>query len=836
MAAGRDETVDHPLIEPGTIEARPYQTDLVEQAVETHTLVALPTGLGKTAVSLRVTARRLQDDPAAKALLLAPTKPLVEQHAAFYRDALTIPEEEIVVLTGETAPDERAAVFQDARVAIATPQVVENDLLGSRIDLDPVVHLTFDECHRATGDYPYAYIAERCHETASDSLVTGMSASPGDDREAIGQVMENLELARIAVKTESDPDVAAYTKHTDVDWIEVDLPDGIIEMRDRLQDVLTDRLEQLSELGVTSSTNPEISQRDLHEIRQRLQGLIDDDDPAGYEGMSIHAEIMKIKRAVELVETQSVEALDRYFERQQNAARSSGASKATQRFVSDPEVRRAMDAARSYDELHPKYRQVRILLAQTLGVGDGERVIVFTESRDTAESLTDFLGEHFAAQRFVGQTEKEHSEGMTQAEQTAVLEEFRAGEFEVLVSTSVGEEGLDVPEVDLVCFFEPVPNAIRSIQRRGRTGRQERGRVVVLVAQDTRDEAYYWISKRQEKQMAEDLKALKADAEAIEAEYGQTKLDAYADSAGAGTGPTTARDDDGATADRAAATNGDRTTTGQENDQAGIADFEAAGNAAEGDGDDAPATGEETTDDVPDEDQSSDDEGVVATAAGEEAVEIVVDQRELDASIARTLNATEGIQTRLETLAVGDYVCSDRVAVERKAIPDFLATLFDGDRDLFDQVGALASHYDRPVLVIEGEGDLYGERNVHPNAIRGALASLAVDFGMSVLFTRDEEDTARLLETIARREQESGRREVSVHGTSAAKTLPEQQEYVVASIADVGPVTARSLLEALGSVEAVLTADAEALQSVEGVGEITADRIREVVGTDYDPR
>jgi Fanconi anemia group M protein len=506
-----------------------------------------------------------------------------------------------------------------------------------------------------------------------------------------------------------------------------------------------------------------------------------------------------------------------------------------------------MEAARSYDELHPKYRQVRILLAQTLGVGDGERVIVFTESRDTAESLTDFLGEHFAAQRFVGQTEKEHSEGMTQAEQTAVLDDFRAGEFEVLVSTSVGEEGLDVPEVDLVCFFEPVPNAIRSIQRRGRTGRQERGRVVVLVAQDTRDEAYYWISKRREKEMAEDLEALKADAEAIEDEYGQTKLAQYADGDGASTGSGAGAADGPETGGEAAAGEA-RSGTGQGDGQAGIADFEPTeeetgdeeATAAEEPAD-SEAGAEEGKDSKEDADERKDgeanaDEGVVATAAGEEAVEIVVDQRELDASIARTLNSTEGIETRLEALAVGDYVCSDRVAVERKAVPDFLATLFDGDRDLFDQVGDLASHYGRPVLLIEGEADLYGERNVHPNAIRGALASLAVDFGISVLFTRDEEDSARLLETIARREQESGDRAVSVHGTSAAKTLPEQQEYVVASIADVGPVTARSLLEALGSVENVLTADAEELQSVDGVGEVTADRIREVVGSDYEPR
>ncbi|MFW6004193.1 MAG: DEAD/DEAH box helicase, partial [Halodesulfurarchaeum sp.] len=564
MAAGEATTVDHPLIEPGTIEARPYQTDLVEQARAAHTLVSLPTGLGKTAVSLRVTADRFDDaGSSAMAMLLAPTKPLVEQHAAFYREALRVPDEEIVVFTGETRPEDRADLFESARVIVATPQVVENDLLGNRIDLDSVVHLTFDECHRATGDYPYAYIAERYHEEAADPLVTGMSASPGDDEEAIRTVMANLGLERVAVKTESDPDVAEYTYGTDVEWLRVELPEAVLEIRDRLQGVLSDRLETLAELGVTNSTDPEISQGDLHEIRSKLQRLIDRDDPAGYEGMSVHAEIMKVKRAVELVETQSVDALDRYFERQKNAARSSGASKASQRFVSDPEVRRAMEQARSFDDLHPKFRRVRILLAETLGIKGGDRVIVFTESRDTAEALTEFLSEGFAVQRFVGQGDKEGSSGMTQTEQTAVLEDFRAGEFEVLVSTSVAEEGLDVPEVDLVCFFEPVPNAIRSIQRKGRTGRQTEGKVVVLMAEDTRDEAYYWISKRREEEMAAELESLRAVAPDLEAEFGgQADLEAF-----------TGRGD----SDAESGSETPRTADGSGDGQSGIGDFDPAG-------------------------------------------------------------------------------------------------------------------------------------------------------------------------------------------------------------------------------------------------------------------
>ncbi|MFC6753404.1 ERCC4 domain-containing protein, partial [Halorubrum tibetense] len=244
--------------------------------------------------------------------------------------------------------------------------------------------------------------------------------------------------------------------------------------------------------------------------------------------------------------------------------------------------------------------------------------------------------------------------------------------------------------------------------------------------------------------------------------------------------------------------------------------------------DDESDSAEETATDA---DEASD--GVVATAGVEDGVEVVVDQRELDSSIAKSLSTREGLVTRLETLAVGDYVLSDRVAVERKSAADFVDSMLDADRSLFQQVGELSRAYARPVLIVEGT-NLYGQRDIDPNAIRGALASLAVDFGISVLRTEGETDTTELLATIARREQETRDREVSVHGEKTTKTRAEQQEYVVSSIADIGPITARSLLEHFGSVEAVMTAEKTDLLEVDGVGSVTAERIREVVGSEYE--
>jgi Fanconi anemia group M protein len=816
MAATDDVArIEHPLLTPGFLERRLYQLQLAGTAQTADTLVCLPTGLGKTTVSLLVTAERLQDVDGT-ALMLAPTKPLVQQHAEFYREALQIPDEEIVVFTGEVRPEDRAALWADARVVIATPQVVENDLVGNRISLRDVTHLTFDECHRATGDYAYVYIAERYHADAADPLVTGMSASPGGDEEEILQVCENLGIQEVEVMTEEDADVADFTHDTDVQWERVDLPDEILEIRDLINEVISDRLEDLKELGVTNTTQPDLSQKKLNGMRAELQKLINNDQSEGYQGMSTHAEVMKLRRAVELVETQSVESVRRYFERQREDARSSGASKASQRMVSDPRVRRAMRKAQQYDDLHPKFSNARILLAQTLGIGEGERVIVFTESRDTAEALTEFLGQSFETRKFVGQGDKEGSDGMTQTQQQERLDAFRNGEFEVLVSTSVAEEGLDVPEVDLVLFYEPVPTAIRSIQRKGRTGRQTSGKVVVLLANDTRDEAFFWISRRREQEMEDELRKLKSVAEDVEEE-----LDDSQQSLGDFDGGSPGEPDEEAA----------------ERLEPGLTDF--AEESGPDQDTDAETTNTQPADAEPDSPESDESEGIVATATAtaatdteEDHVEVVVDQRELDSPIAKELSRREGVETRLETLAVGDYVLSDRVAVERKSVSDFLDTLTGGDRSMFDQVGDLARAYARPVVILEGE-NLYDERNVHPNAIRGALSSLAIDFDASVLRTEDENDTADLLEVLATREQETSDRTVSVHGEKSGKTLAEQQEYVVGSVADIGPVTARSLLEEFGTVEAVMTARKEDLMAVSGVGEVTADRLREVVGSEY---
>ncbi|MDY6774520.1 MAG: DEAD/DEAH box helicase [Halobacteria archaeon] len=763
--------IDHPLLNDSTVERRMYQLELSSAALSSPSLVVLPTGTGKTSVSLLVTAARL-NRLGGKSLLLAPTKPLVEQHAEFFREALEVPDSEIVVFTGDTPPDERSDVWEDARVVIATPQVIENDIIGSRIDLSDVVHLTFDECHRATGDYSYVYIAESYARDAKSPLVTGMTASPGSNKEEILEVCDNLGIENVEIMTEEDSDLSEYTHDTDVEWKHVDVPDEILELRDLIEDVVKDRMERLKSLGVINTARTDISMNKLLSARGEIQEMIDNDESAGYSAMSIHAEVMKLRHAVEIVETQGVDTLVSYFEKLENEARSSGGSKAVKRLMSEDRIQEARRRVEEYDGLHPKMEVLRPYVVDVLSGDDPSRVIVFTEYRDTAATLTDFFESHdgIEPQRFVGQSNRDGDPGMTQKDQKEAIEGFKSGESNVLVATSVAEEGIDIPEVDLVLFYEPVPSEIRSIQRRGRTGRQRQGNVVVLIAEDTRDEAYFWSAKRKEKKMKSEMEDLKGVADEINDEIGDN--------------------------------------------QRTLGEFD------------------EKEDDAAETETTRTDSGVQTDTEEDDSIVVVADQRETKSNVVKEIDRSDDVDVRLETLDVGDYVASSRVGVERKTTDDFVSSI-TGERSVFEQVKNLSSNYSSPMMVVEGTPEDLYSKGVHPNAVRGALTSISIDFGVSVVFSRGDEDTAELLMAAARREQTENDTEVQLHDDKSSATVSEQQEYVVSSIADVGRVIARNLLEEFGTVENVMTASVEDLKQVDKVGEKTARRIREILTEEY---
>lgn len=764
--------VSHPLLKEGLVEKRKYQIAIAEEAKRESLMVVLPTGLGKTTIALLVIIDRLAK---GKILFLAPTRPLVEQHSAFLKEVMTLDASLIQTFTGTVLADRREKLWDAAKIVVSTPQIIENDLLSTRIDLSSVSLLIFDECHRAVGNYSYVYIADKYAEQAKERLVLGITASPGSDKEKIKEICTSLDVKKVESRTEYDHDVAPYVFKKDFEWRGIDVPVEIKKQKRVLDEVLEERITELQRLGfIRKKRGRDISKTELLKLRMLIEAQLARQKHADfYKALSLQAEVMKIKHAIELIETQGIFALRRYFDRLRTEALSKGGSKAAKRLLKDKKFVEAMFAAASYEGEHPKLNAMIEILREEIQVNPDTRIIVFTNYRDTAEMIISTLHglnaekEGIRAVKFIGQASKAEDKGLKQKEQVEIINKFKEGVFNVLIATSVAEEGLDIPATDLVLFYEPIPSAIRSIQRKGRTARKKVGKVIVLIAKGTRDEAYYWLSRSKEREMRKRISEMRM----MEIEDG-----------------------------------------GEENKKVEVNKAELV------------ATAEER--------KEKEEQRRITDFSDEVELTIFVDPRETRSGVARFLDKA-GVELKLKNLGIGDYVVSDRVCIERKSTIDFLDSLVNKRRNLLEQIHRMKNEYEKPLLVIEGDS-VYGQRNVHPNVVRAVLATIAVDFSVPIIQTRDEADTASLIYVIAKREQMPNPTEVNPHGKKPSASLTEQQEYFISALSNIGIMTTRNLLRRFKTIERILTASKEELMEVEHVGEKTAEHIKEVLSKEYE--
>ena len=498
--------LEHPLIKKDAVEQRLYQIDLAQMALRSNTLVVLPTGMGKTVVALIVMANVMQKRK-GKVLLLAPTKPLVEQHASFFRDMMV--GKSVTVLTGEIDPEEREALWLQNDIIVSTPQVVANDLKNERVSLKDVQLIVFDEAHRAVGSYAYVAVANAYKDYCR--LVLGMTASPGGSKAKIKEVCESLGIVDIEVRTEYDPDVAPYVQDVQMQHIEVDVPVDMRKIIAIMSSLYETYIKELTNLGVLERGRP-VNMRYLLDVQNNLQARLrsGEKNKTIYRALSLQAMAVKIEHALGLAETQGTSSLSAYLERLVVEASSDDGSKASKVVVSSEQFKDVLELMKTIKSEHPKLSKVMSIVSQQVNDKPNSRVLVFTHYRDTCDLMATKLATvpGVRVAKLVGQADRVGERGLKQKDQVGVLDKFRNGDFNVVVATSVGEEGLDVAQTDLVVFYEPVASEIRSIQRRGRTGRKRAGRVVILITKDTRDQAYYYASMKKEQAMRKRLKAL----------------------------------------------------------------------------------------------------------------------------------------------------------------------------------------------------------------------------------------------------------------------------------------------------------------------------------------
>jgi len=494
---------------------RLYQETIMASCAKGNCLIILPTGLGKTKTAILAAAQRLNSFPNSKILFLTVTKPLAEQIYNEVKECMDLDEDKIVLFTGSVAPKKREEFWKNAIVTVSTPQCIENDIINNRINLDNVSLLIADEAHNAVKNYSYTWVAKQYHKKSRFPRIIGLTASPGSDLEKIQEVCKNLYIEEIEIRTDNDPDVKPYVHEIKIDWVQVELPDLFLEVKKYLKNFLKDRLEKLKKWGVLRRTDLRyVSKTELLALQAQLRGraFTGEKDFVVWTAISVLAEIMKVSHGLELLETQGIIPVYKYLEKLNSSAATTKV-KAVKNIVKDLNFRSALvKVSKLYEEKveHPKLIELQKILDKEIKENKNSKIIVFNQYRDNAVDVVEKLNniEGLNAKLFVGQLKKGET-GLSQKEQKAVLDEFREGKFNVLVATSIAEQGLDIPQVNTVIFYEPIPSAIRQIQRRGRTGRHGEGKVTILMTKNTLDEGYRWSAHHKEKRMYRNLENLK---------------------------------------------------------------------------------------------------------------------------------------------------------------------------------------------------------------------------------------------------------------------------------------------------------------------------------------
>jgi ERCC4-related helicase len=506
----------HPLIKNNSIESRLYQNIIFNLSKDKNSLIVLPTSLGKTVISALICAEILYNYKQSRILIMAPTRPLVLQHLLSFSSFLKVLDDQKILVTGKISPSTRKIVWDNKTIKLifATPEVIRNDLNESRLNLKDFGLIVFDEAHRAIKDYAYTLISKKYMEQSSNPLIVAMTASPGSDKNRIQQICNNLYIEHIEYRNEEDTDVKPYMNPIELKWEFLELSEKYRQIILLFKSMLQEKLRWLIFRGLIKKNNIDyVFKRDLLDLAEILQRnlkfTLNEEKGPLYLALLNQSAALSLMYCIELIESQGPFSLKTFIKRMESSE-----GKAHSLILKDPRMKDIFKLLENVTE-HPKLiyildlckkekldtsanKKPNVLLNDSMS----SQILIFSHYRDTATHIVDELNKTgIKSFRFVGQSTRDNDIGMNQNEQSVILDSFRKKEFNVLVATSIAEEGLDIPEVKLVIFYEPVASEIRHIQRKGRTGRKSSGNVIILAAKDTVDMRILFANKRRIEKM-----------------------------------------------------------------------------------------------------------------------------------------------------------------------------------------------------------------------------------------------------------------------------------------------------------------------------------------------
>lgn len=486
----------------GTI--RDYQYSIVARGLYHNMLVALPTGLGKTFIAAVIMLNWFRWTTDAQIVFVAPTKPLVSQQVKACFGIAGIPPSATTMLTGGTAPGIRAEEWLSKRVFFMTPQTIINDLKTGICDPKRIVLLVVDEAHRATGSYAYVEVVKFLNRFNSSFRVLALTATPGSSIEGVQEVIDGLGISMIEIRTEESIDIRQYVHPRKVDTVLFDNSEEMVMIMDLFAKALQPVLDKLNGMNAYWQKDP-MSLTPYGCNQARMTWMASDAGKNanwGVKGMVniIFSLLASLSHGTELLKFHGIGP---FFHKVLNFRDADGENaekggKYRKQIIESIHFQTMMTRVQSWINQpdfvgHPKLEYLQsIVLRHFADAGEGRgasdpsstRIMVFAHYRDSAEEIVRVLRRNDPMIRphvFVGQASSKGSEGMDQKTQLAIIQKFQDGIYNTLVATSIGEEGLDIGEVDLIVCYDASASPIRMLQRMGRTGRKRAGTIVVTL-------------------------------------------------------------------------------------------------------------------------------------------------------------------------------------------------------------------------------------------------------------------------------------------------------------------------------------------------------------------
>ncbi|KAJ4163405.1 hypothetical protein LMH87_005139 [Akanthomyces muscarius] len=485
---------------------RDYQFSIVKNSLFNNTLVALPTGLGKTFIAATVMLNFYRWTKKGKIIFVAPTKPLVAQQIDACYSIAGIPRSETTLLTGDIQPVLREEEWEKRRVFFMTPQTLLNDLSHGYADPKSICLIVVDEAHRAVGEYAYAKVAKLIRRFSKSFRVLALTATPGSKIETVQEIIDNLGISHCEIRTEDSIDIRQYVHDRNIEQVVLDPSDEMNLVCELFSEALKPLLDKLSAQNIWYGKSPmAISAFGLLQAQKEWFATRGRHANQGIQFMlrAIFSVLTGLAHSIKLLNFHGIKPFyDNLVDfRSEQEDKGQKGSKYKRQLIEHPSFQDMMNKIASWMKRdgfvgHPK----QTALADTVlnhfmdrGESSSTRVIVFSEYRDSAEEIVRMLNMHqplVKASIFVGQADGKRGEGMKQAQQIQAIEKFRNGHFNVLVATSIGEEGLDIGQVDLIVCYDASASPIRMLQRMGRTGRKRAGNIVLLLMRGKEEDQF----------------------------------------------------------------------------------------------------------------------------------------------------------------------------------------------------------------------------------------------------------------------------------------------------------------------------------------------------------